>query len=329
MLELSESKMSLFACTLCHSRHPFEELSKGDQLCKKCRKAHPLVTCIYCRMEFHLSGGTEGKPVCKKCNGYIKKHGQPTCCEYCNIRAAFNGTKCSRCESSERKYGPPIVCEQCKLKCAFQKSDESKDKVDGKILCLLCTLAYKRLVHKSKKEGGELLRGSNSHSHKRSLKREGHHRHHHHHSKHEKRSKTEHNDVSGIGGSDVKPQGSAASGMGWDSPALGLYTNSGNSDAGAEPVMSDHMAELTELKELVVKLKKQLQQKNQALIEKEKKMTELKAENWEKEKEFKKKILSLQRELGERLEALQNDNRNLKKQLVVSSKSGKDKTSDS
>ena len=27
-------KMSLFACTNCNSRHPFEQLSKGDQLCK-------------------------------------------------------------------------------------------------------------------------------------------------------------------------------------------------------------------------------------------------------------------------------------------------------
>lgn len=27
-------KMSLYSCTFCHSRHPFEDLSKGDQLCK-------------------------------------------------------------------------------------------------------------------------------------------------------------------------------------------------------------------------------------------------------------------------------------------------------
>jgi len=26
--------MSLFACTHCNGRHPFEQLSKGDQLCK-------------------------------------------------------------------------------------------------------------------------------------------------------------------------------------------------------------------------------------------------------------------------------------------------------
>ncbi|KXJ17043.1 protein FAM76B [Exaiptasia diaphana] len=290
--------MSLYSCTYCHSRHPFEELSKGDQMCKKCRKEHPLVTCTYCRMEFHLVGGNEqGKPVCKKCNGHVLKYGQPACCVHCNIRAAFNGSKCSRCESSERKYGPPIQCEQCKLKCAFKKSDESKDKVDGKILCLLCTLAYKRLVHRSKGVK-ELLRGQ-SHSHKKGTKREGHHHHRHHH-KHEKKAKTDLVESSGAR----------------DSPGLGLKnTNSVNSDAGTEHNLSEHMAELTDVKEMVVKLKKQLQQKDQALIEKEKKITEIKAENWEKEKEFKKKLSSLQKELNDRLEILQTENRNLKKQL--------------
>ena len=29
-----QHKMSLFACTNCNGRHPFDQLSKGDQLCK-------------------------------------------------------------------------------------------------------------------------------------------------------------------------------------------------------------------------------------------------------------------------------------------------------
>ena len=33
-LQKTKKSMSLFACTKCKSRHPFDELSKGDQLCK-------------------------------------------------------------------------------------------------------------------------------------------------------------------------------------------------------------------------------------------------------------------------------------------------------
>ncbi|EDO46673.1 predicted protein [Nematostella vectensis] len=295
--------MSLFACTKCHSRHPFEELSRGDQLCKKCRKSFPLVTCTFCRLEFHLLDKTE-RPVCKKCDSNIKQYGQPTCCVYCNIRAAFNGDKCSRCESSEKKYGTPVLCEQCKLKCAFKKSDESKEKVDGKVLCLLCTLSYKRLVHKSKGK----VHGRSSSQHK-GVKRS------HHHPKHEKKSK-----VAKLQESKQSSQSSR------DSPvtALGLYSaSSGNSDTGGEAIMSGQMAELNDLKEQVAKLKRQLQQKDQALLEKEKKLTELKAENWEKEKVSKKKVMSLQKEMTDRIDTLQTENRNLRKQLSSLSRTPK------
>ena len=143
--------MLLFACTNCNGRHTFEQLSKGDQLCKDCGKTYLLVTCTFCRLEFHLLRNTEKDPVCKKCTYNLKMYGQPSCCEYCNIRAAFDGSKCSRCLSSEKKYGPPVSCEQCKLNCAFQKPLESREKVDGKILSLLCTLSYKRILQKPKK----------------------------------------------------------------------------------------------------------------------------------------------------------------------------------
>ncbi|KAG2456863.1 CW15A protein, partial [Polypterus senegalus] len=43
---------ALYACTKCHQRYPFEELSQGQQLCKECRIAHPIVKCTYCRSEF-------------------------------------------------------------------------------------------------------------------------------------------------------------------------------------------------------------------------------------------------------------------------------------
>jgi hypothetical protein len=56
----------------------------------------------------------------------VKSYGKPYPCEYCNIIAAFIGSKCQRCTNSEKKYGPPVTCEQCKQKCAFDRKDEDK-----------------------------------------------------------------------------------------------------------------------------------------------------------------------------------------------------------
>jgi hypothetical protein len=84
-----------------------------------------------------------------------------------------------RCKSSVKKYGPPVPCEQCKLTCAFKRPDEalkrvrnafyvrvksklsykcfivlyisSSSQVNGKLLCLLCTISFKRIQHRQKK----------------------------------------------------------------------------------------------------------------------------------------------------------------------------------
>ncbi|KAJ7394361.1 Protein fam76b [Desmophyllum pertusum] len=303
--------MSLSACTNCNSRHPFEQLSKGDQLCKDCRKTFPLVTCTYCRLEFHLLRNTEKDPVCKKCNYSLKNCGQPSCCEYCNIRAAFDGKKCSRCVSSEKKYGAPISCEQCKLNCAFEKPMESRVKVDGKTLCLLCTLSYKRILHKAKR--GDKRPGEQDQRRDRK-------------DRHAKVAKTENSDSP----KDGKPPSAAAAAMdrigsARNSPLTIAFYSSMANDAASEPiVLESHITELTELKEQVVNLKKQLQQKEQASIEKEKKLTELKAGHWEKEKELRQKINQMQKDQAERIENLQTENRNLKRQVALLSK-GKEK----
>uniref|UniRef100_A0A1X7V0B2 Uncharacterized protein n=1 Tax=Amphimedon queenslandica TaxID=400682 RepID=A0A1X7V0B2_AMPQE len=67
---------------------------------------------------------------------------------------------CEQCSKEHRQYGkmysftkeicPPIKCDACKLCCSFVKSDESKKKVDGKTLCLLCTLNYKKTMFKKR-----------------------------------------------------------------------------------------------------------------------------------------------------------------------------------
>ncbi|XP_014778189.1 protein FAM76B isoform X2 [Octopus bimaculoides] len=141
---------ALFACTKCHSRHPFEELSQGEQLCKECRNNFPIVKCTYCRSEFQQDSKSSTNSICKKCAHNVKIYGKPTACEYCNVIASFIGNKCQRCTNSEKKWGPPQSCEQCKQRCAFDRSDDSRRKVDGKLLCWLCTQAYKRVLAKTR-----------------------------------------------------------------------------------------------------------------------------------------------------------------------------------
>jgi len=139
----------LFACSKCFSRHPFEELSAGQQLCKDCRGSYPIVKCTYCRTEFQQTSRSSTSAICKRCEQNIKQHGKPSACESCNIIAAFIGNKCQRCASSEAKYGPAVPCDQCKQRCAFYRRDENK-KVEGKLLCWLCTCSYKRALVKAR-----------------------------------------------------------------------------------------------------------------------------------------------------------------------------------
>ncbi|KAA0203459.1 hypothetical protein HAZT_HAZT003827, partial [Hyalella azteca] len=160
---------ALFACSKCFSRHPFDELSQGQQLCKECRGSFPMVKCTYCRSEFQQESKSSTVAICKKCESMVKQCGKPSACDYCNIIAAFIGSKCQRCANAERKYGPPLTCDQCKQKCAFDRKDEDKRKiegkllthsypfsthfyaqVDGKLLCWLCTLSYRRALAKTK-----------------------------------------------------------------------------------------------------------------------------------------------------------------------------------
>ena len=107
-----------------------------------------MVKCTYCRSEFQQESKSSTSSICKKCEQNVQKYGKPTSCQYCNIIAAFHHGKCNRCHDSYKRYGPPKTCEQCKQKCAFDKED--KKKLDGKLLCWLCSLSYKRALVRTK-----------------------------------------------------------------------------------------------------------------------------------------------------------------------------------
>lgn len=138
---------------------------------------------------------------------------QPKPCQYCNIIAAFIGTKCQRCTNSEKKYGPPQTCEQCKQQCAFDRKEEGRRKVrtlqtyslvwrwlfysktcellswtvpqvDGKLLCWLCTLSYRRVLQKTKEQRKGFVSSNSSSLNEKDHHSRPHHHHHHHQHRH-------------------------------------------------------------------------------------------------------------------------------------------------
>ncbi|XP_044775689.1 protein FAM76B isoform X4 [Neomonachus schauinslandi] len=271
---------ALYACTKCTQRYPFEELSQGQQLCKECRIAHPIVKCTYCRSEFQQESKTN--TICKKCAQNVKQFGTPKPCQYCNIIAAFIGTKCQRCTNSEKKYGPPQTCEQCKQQCAFDRKEEGRRKVDGKLLCWLCTLSYKRVLQKTK-EQRKSLGSSHSNSSSSSLTEKD---------QHTKWTKQGHNNQ---------------------------FSEELSADSGG----TDNFVLISQLKEEVMSLKRLLQQRDQTILEKDKKLTELKADFQYQESNLRTKMNSMEKAHKETVEQLQAKNRELLKQVAALSKGKK------
>ncbi|KAM9175737.1 protein FAM76A isoform 1-T1 [Mergus octosetaceus] len=339
---------ALYACTKCHQRFPFEALSQGQQLCKECRIAHPIVKCTYCRTEFQQESKTN--TICKKCAQNVKLYGTPKPCQYCNIIAAFIGNKCQRCTNSEKKYGPPHSCEQCKQQCAFDRKDDRK-KVDGKLLCWLCTLSYKRVLQKTKEQCkhlssssraslqekeqySRLSSGSHYNSQKTlstsSIQNEI------------PKKKAKFDAISANGDSVPSspemlcpPIQSAPSTLAQGAashPSLGAHhcpVSQGTDILNFSPDLAldspgtDHFVIIAQLKEEVATLKKMLHQKDQMILEKEKKITELKADLQYQESQMRAKMNQMEKTHKEVMEQLQAKNRELLKQAAALSKGKK------
>uniref|UniRef100_A0A671VDQ1 Protein FAM76B n=1 Tax=Sparus aurata TaxID=8175 RepID=A0A671VDQ1_SPAAU len=302
---------ALYACTKCNQRYPFEELSQGQQLCKECRIAHPIVKCTYCRSEFQQESKTN--TICKKCAQNVKQFGTPKPCQYCNIIAAFIGTKCQRCTNSEKKYGPPQTCEQCKQQCAFDRKEEGRRKVDGKLLCWLCTLSYRRVLQKTK----EQRKGFGS-SNSSSLNEKDHHsRPHHHHHHHQHRHSSSHHNHKSSSIQKETPK---------KKPKLEMKPSNGDSSSITQSMDSggtDNFILISQLKEEVMSLKRLLQQRDQTILEKDRKLTELKADFQYQESNMRVKMNQMEKSHKDAMELQQSKNRELMKQVAALSKGKK------
>ncbi|ESO92255.1 hypothetical protein LOTGIDRAFT_217061 [Lottia gigantea] len=336
---------ALFSCTKCHTRHPFDELSRGEQLCKDCRSKFPVVKCTYCREEFQQNRywyisiesfiscfyrGTSS--ICKKCAENVRNYGKPTACEYCSILAAFIGGRCQRCANSERKWGPPKTCEQCKQKCAFDRGDQKKD--DGKLLCWLCTLAYRRVVAKTRKQRDDTRKSlGTSHSKKSSSKSSSVGSRDSRESLSEKAAnlleKTKEKPNKSKNRSIVdeespqskKPRIEKNSSNGVvATPKIttnSSFTDTSKLDSG---VSSDHVIVITQLRDQIENLKRQLQTKDLLLKEKDKKISELKVSEYELEKDLRNKLQSLNFSTSATIDTLQAKNKELMRQVATLSK---------
>ncbi|KAL1435776.1 hypothetical protein MTO96_010560 [Rhipicephalus appendiculatus] len=266
---------------------PFEELSQGQQLCKDCRGAFPIVKCTYCRTEYQQESGKVGTGViCKKCEQNVKAYGKPT---------AYTD--------------PPVSCEQCKQRCAFDRKDDSRRKVEGKLLCWLCTLSFKRAVAKTKHNDPmrHTVLGKN----------------HHHHRKHSHSSSSLSNHKAGSDhGSAKRPRLDPAKLANGSTPLRSTPETSGLLD----PNSSDHVVVLTQLREQVSSLQKQLSLKDQQLLAKDKQIAELKAHMSSDERNAREKMQAEKKKHSEVVQDLMNKLLTLQKQIAAKAKSNRKNT---
>ncbi|CAG5108364.1 Similar to FAM76A: Protein FAM76A (Homo sapiens) [Cotesia congregata] len=245
----SNNAKALFACSRCFGRHPFEELSPGQQLCKECRGSYPVVKCTYCRSEFQQTVKGNTCTICKKCEQNVKAYGKPSACEYCNTIAAFIGSKCQRCTNSEKRYGPPVTCEQCKQK----------------------------------------LKGHNKRPHRVDVTK-------------------------------LPPQPEPAEVNG--PTPLKVARMVGVHDPH-DPNSSDHVVAVTQLKEKIAHLQKQLSQKDNQLLTKDRQITDLKAKNFTSETELRNKMKLTEKEYESKVATMQSKISTLLKEVATLSKSTK------
>uniref|UniRef100_A0A1L8DA29 Protein FAM76A n=2 Tax=Nyssomyia neivai TaxID=330878 RepID=A0A1L8DA29_9DIPT len=293
------AQVVLFACSKCFTRHEFHELSPGQNLCKECRGAFPIVKCTYCRSEFQQSSKGSTSTICKKCEQNVKQYGKPSACEYCNIIAAFIGSKCQRCTNSELKYGPAVTCEQCKQRCAFDRQDDNK-KIDGKLLCWLCTLSYKRALAKARQvETERRMAKKRSHNNDKTAQQQ---------IKENNAKKLQRNELN-----------KGSSGIPEIPEKMARVANSGSID----PNSSDHVVAMTQLKETIASLQKKLTMKDKELLQKDKMITELKAQHFTAETELRKQMKDEERMYDSKVDMLNQKVAGLLKEIASLSKTTK------
>ncbi|CDI98024.1 protein FAM76A [Echinococcus multilocularis] len=149
----------LFSCTRCLKNFPSSQMSRSGTICKACNPHHSsFKQCEYCRSDFKqsISGA-----ICPRCCSLKSRYGDPKSCTICQLPMAFGSALvCQRCLHYRTKFGDPRQCEKCLHMCAFYKDEASRSKVDGQVLCWVCTYNYKMSKSKERSEKHQSKRSS-------------------------------------------------------------------------------------------------------------------------------------------------------------------------
>ena len=206
----------------------------------------------------------------------------------------------------------------CKQRCAFDRKDsESRKKLGNKLRCWLCTISMKRALAKAKQNDASIKHTSISSLQPTSSSQDKNHR---SASKHHSRDPTNlllnfgsnNNRDSSIKRQRLDSKSESKDSATLQSDALGIRN-------------SDHfnVVAMTQLKEQVLNLQKQIQKKDQELLEKDKKIAELSALMKREEREWREKLAAEQKKQLEKSESYQQKILQLQKQNATLSKMAK------
>jgi len=307
---MSGKEGKLYACSKCFTRHPFEELSQGQQLCKKCRGDFPIVKCTYCRSEFQQESKSKTSTICKRCEQNVAQYGKPSSCQFCQLPAAFVGGKCQRCSSYYKRYGPPKTCDQCKQKSAFDRGDNSP-----KLMCWACSCSYKRALAKTKQQ--DPARHSSVFKKERKPKTDE-----------ENRQEKERKREKYMNSKMPKRPDVTKLDHGQDS---NNHSGSHHHSSGPPPAKlakrerdeTDPVGEIAQLKEKIALLEKQMRAKDNAMIAKDQEITQMKAKLFNEEKLIREKMKQQMKQHDDKVAELQRKTRELQSEISRMKKENK------
>lgn len=149
----STMEQPLFSCAKCFRNFPQSEMSRTGQTCKSCNPHHSTFKqCEYCKADFkyYIYG-----VICPRCQSLKSKYGEPQPCSICRLKTAFgNALVCQRCLHYRMRFGEPRECQSCGQVCAFLKDEASRQKVDGQVLCWVCTYNFKLARSRERSDHG-------------------------------------------------------------------------------------------------------------------------------------------------------------------------------
>uniref|UniRef100_A0A1L8D8A9 Protein FAM76A n=1 Tax=Nyssomyia neivai TaxID=330878 RepID=A0A1L8D8A9_9DIPT len=173
-------------------------------------------------------------------------------------------------------------------------------KIDGKLLCWLCTLSYKRALAKARQvETERRMAKKRSHNNDKTAQQQ---------IKENNAKKLQRNELN-----------KGSSGIPEIPEKMARVANSGSID----PNSSDHVVAMTQLKETIASLQKKLTMKDKELLQKDKMITELKAQHFTAETELRKQMKDEERMYDSKVDMLNQKVAGLLKEIASLSKTTK------